>query len=74
MWILRTLRAAEPRMYETRVYWETAHAVPDQPSFVLGWARHRQAAVLFALANAYDHRSRVGASNLIVTAATKGLE
>ncbi|MGH3360313.1 MAG: dihydrofolate reductase family protein, partial [Nocardioidaceae bacterium] len=27
------------RMYETMVYWETAHTVPDQEPFVLEWAR-----------------------------------
>jgi hypothetical protein len=27
------------RMYETMVYKETAHTVPDQPQFVLDWAR-----------------------------------
>ena len=32
------------RMYETMVYWETAHLQPDQPSFVLDWARQWQAA------------------------------
>jgi dihydrofolate reductase len=32
------------RMYETMVYWETAHTVPDQPDFVLDWARMWQAA------------------------------
>lgn len=32
------------RMYETMVYWETAHTVPDQPPFVLEWARQWQAA------------------------------
>jgi hypothetical protein len=26
------------------VYWETAHTIPDQPQFVLGWARQWQAA------------------------------
>jgi dihydrofolate reductase len=31
------------RMYETMVYWETAHTVPDQPQFVLDWARQWQA-------------------------------
>jgi hypothetical protein len=31
------------RMYETMIYWETAHSVPDQPQFVLDWARHWQA-------------------------------
>ena len=23
------------RMYETMVYWETAHTIPDQPQFIL---------------------------------------
>jgi dihydrofolate reductase len=32
------------RMYQTMVYWETAHPVPDQPRFVLDWARQWQAA------------------------------
>lgn len=32
------------RMYETMVYWETAHTDPDQPQFVLDWARQWQAA------------------------------
>ena len=32
------------RMYETMVYWETAHTVRDQPQFVLDWARQWQAA------------------------------
>ncbi len=32
------------RMYETMVYWETAHTLPDQPDFVLDWARQWQAA------------------------------
>src|ERR1700738_5011731 len=31
------------RMYETMVYWETAHTIPDQPQFVLEWARQWQA-------------------------------
>ena len=31
------------RMYETMLYWETAHTVPDQPEFVLAWARQWQA-------------------------------
>jgi dihydrofolate reductase len=31
-------------MYETMVYWETAHTVPHQPPFVLEWARQWQAA------------------------------
>jgi dihydrofolate reductase len=32
------------RMYETMVYWETAHTIPDQPRFVLDWARQWRAA------------------------------
>jgi dihydrofolate reductase len=32
------------RVYETMVYWETAHTIPDQPQFVLDWARQWQAA------------------------------
>jgi len=32
------------KMYETMVYWETAHTVPNQPKFVLDWARQWQAA------------------------------
>ena len=31
------------RMYDTMVYWETAHTVPNQPPVVLDWARHWQA-------------------------------
>jgi len=32
------------RMYETMVYWETAHTEPGQPQLVLDWARQWQAA------------------------------
>ena len=32
------------RMYDTMVYWETAHTVPDQPQFELDWARQWRAA------------------------------
>jgi dihydrofolate reductase len=32
------------RMYETMVYWETAHTDPDQSPVVLDWARQWQAA------------------------------
>lgn len=32
------------RMYETMVYWETAHTIPDQPQFILDFARDWQAA------------------------------
>ena len=31
------------RMYETMVYWETAHTLPDQPQHELDWARQWQA-------------------------------
>jgi dihydrofolate reductase len=31
------------RMYETMVFWETAHTLPDQPPVVLDWARQWQA-------------------------------
>ena len=31
-------------MYETMVYRETAHMIPDQPRFVLDWVRQWQAA------------------------------
>lgn len=31
------------RMYETMVYWETAHTLPEQPPFVLEYARVWQA-------------------------------
>ncbi len=32
------------RMYETMVYWETAHTLPDQPQVELDWTRQWQAA------------------------------
>ena len=32
------------RLYEVMVYWETAHTIPDQPQFVLDFARQWQAA------------------------------
>lgn len=32
------------KMYEVMVYWETADTIPDQPQFVLDWARWWQAA------------------------------
>lgn len=32
------------RMYETMVYWETAHTEPDQPAHILQYARDWQAA------------------------------
>jgi dihydrofolate reductase len=32
------------KMYETMVYWETAHTIPGHPQFVVDWARQWQAA------------------------------
>jgi dihydrofolate reductase len=32
------------RVYETMLYWETAHTIPDQPQFVLDFARQWRAA------------------------------
>lgn len=32
------------KMYETMVYWETAHTIPDESPVVLDWARQWQAA------------------------------
>ncbi|WNG55928.1 dihydrofolate reductase family protein [Archangium gephyra] len=32
------------RMYETMVYWETAHTIANQPQVILDWARQWQAA------------------------------
>ena len=32
------------RMYETMIYWETAHTIPDQPQFILDFARIWQSA------------------------------
>jgi dihydrofolate reductase len=51
------------RMYETMVYWETAHTVPDQPQFVLDFARQWQAAekIVFSrsLAEPRSARTRI---------------
>jgi dihydrofolate reductase len=51
------------RMYETMVYWETAHTVPDQPQFVLDFARRWQAAdkIVFSrsLAEPRSARTRI---------------
>ena len=51
------------RMYETMVYWETAHTIPDQPQFVLDWARQWQAAekIVFSrtLAEPRSARTRI---------------
>jgi hypothetical protein len=47
------------RMYETMEYWETAHMIPDQPRFVLDWAREWQAAgkVVYSKTLAEPHRT-----------------
>lgn len=42
------------RMYETMVYWETAHTIPDQPEFVLDWARQWQAAEKIVFSRTLD--------------------
>jgi dihydrofolate reductase len=51
------------RKYETMLYWETAHTVPDQPQFVLDWARQWQAAekIVYsrALAEPRSARTRI---------------
>src|SRR6266403_5713997 len=51
------------RMYETMVYWETAHTVRDQPQFVLDFARQSQAAEKFVysrtLAEPHSARTRI---------------
>ncbi len=51
------------RMYETMVYWETAHTVPDQPGFVLESARQWQSAdkIVFSrtLAEPRSGRTRI---------------
>ena len=51
------------RMYETMVYWETAHALPDQPRFVLDYAEIWQSTdkVVYskALATTASARTRI---------------
>jgi dihydrofolate reductase len=42
------------KMYETMVYWESAHTVPDQPQFVLDWARQWQAAEKIVYSSTLD--------------------
>src|SRR5438132_11246893 len=55
------------RMYETMVYWETAHTIPGQPKFVLEWARQWQAAdkVVYSrtLAGLRSARTRMSGSS-----------
>jgi dihydrofolate reductase len=51
------------RMYETMVYWETAHTVPNQPQFVLDFARQWQEAekIVYSrtLAKPHSVRTRI---------------
>src|SRR5262245_8076383 len=51
------------RMYETMLYWNTAHTVHSQPQFVLAWARQWQAAekIVFSrtLAEPRSARTRI---------------
>ncbi len=48
------------RMYETMVYWETAHTIPAQPQFVLDWARQWQSAqkIVYTTTLAEPHSAR----------------
>ena len=50
-------------MYEAMVFWETAHTLPDQPPFVLDYARQWQAAekIVFSrtLAEPRSTRTRI---------------
>src|SRR5882724_7728803 len=67
------------RMYDTMVYWEAAHIVPDQPRFVLDFARQWQAAekIVYSrtLAEPRSARTRIerefdpGAVRRLITAA-----
>jgi dihydrofolate reductase len=51
------------RVYETMLYWETAHTAPDQPQFVLDFARQWQTAekIVYSrtLAEARSARTRI---------------
>lgn len=51
------------RMYETMVFWETAHALPDAPPYVVEYARGWQAAdkVVYSttLASVSSERTRI---------------
>lgn len=42
------------RMYETMTYWETVHAVPDHPPFILEYARVWQAADKIVYSNTLE--------------------
>ena len=52
------------RMYETMVYWETAHAIPDQPQFIRDWTRQWQAAekIVYSRTLAAPRSARTGSS------------
>lgn len=45
------------RMYETMVYWETAHAEPDAPPFIVQYARDWQAAQKIVYSTALESPS-----------------
>jgi dihydrofolate reductase len=45
-------------MYETMIYWETAHSVPGQPQFVLDCARQWQATEKIVYSRTAEPRSR----------------
>src|SRR2546421_4557552 len=47
------------RMYETMVYWETAHTIPDQPKLVLEWSRQCQGSDRFVYYRNLARRRRV---------------
>src|SRR5882762_606149 len=56
------------RMYETMVYWETAHTVRDQPRFVLDFARQWQAAAKIVYSRTLaEARGRGSSANSIPT-------
>lgn len=52
------------RMYETMVYWETAHTLPDQPQFVLDFARGWQAAEKIVYSRTLNEFRVVRSNNL----------
>ena len=58
------------RVYETMLYWETAHTVPDQPQFVLDFARQWQAAekIVYSrtLAEPRSARTKIERSSLSI--------
>ena len=62
-------------MYETMVYWETAHTVRDQPQFVLDFARQWQAAekVVYSSVNSIPTRCDGSRPTLSTTSPLKVL-